>query len=57
MAEVFVAKLSGFPDGERPIVNHGPHDIGVVFHWQGEFSAYANVSCTLPARRAWPVSW
>jgi nitrite reductase/ring-hydroxylating ferredoxin subunit len=42
MAEVFVAKVSEFPDGERRIVTHGPHDIG-VFHWQGQFYAYSNI--------------
>jgi nitrite reductase/ring-hydroxylating ferredoxin subunit len=42
MAEVFVAKASEFPDGERRIVQHGAHDIG-VFHWHGHFYAYSNV--------------
>ena len=42
MPEVFVSKVSEFPDGERRIVRHGAHDIG-VFHWQGEFYAYANM--------------
>ena len=42
MAEVFVAKASEFPEGERRIVQHGAHDIG-VFHWAGEFYAYANM--------------
>jgi hypothetical protein len=38
MAEVFVAKASEFPDGERRILQHGAHDIG-VFHWDVEFYA------------------
>ena len=42
MAEVFVAKVADFPDGERKIVQHGAHDIG-VFHWEGQFYAYANM--------------
>ena len=42
MPEVFVAKLAEFPDGERKIVQSGAHDIG-VFHWEGEFYAYANL--------------
>jgi nitrite reductase/ring-hydroxylating ferredoxin subunit len=42
MPEVFVAKASEFPDGDRRIVQHGAHDIG-VFHWQGRFYAYANM--------------
>jgi nitrite reductase/ring-hydroxylating ferredoxin subunit len=42
MAEVFVSKLSQFPDGERRIVSHGGREIG-VFHWQGEFYAYENL--------------
>jgi nitrite reductase/ring-hydroxylating ferredoxin subunit len=42
MAEVFVAKVADFPDGDRRIVQHGAHDIG-VFHWDGEFYAYANM--------------
>lgn len=42
MAEVFVAKVADFPDGERKIVQHGAHDIG-VFHWEGEFYAYSNL--------------
>jgi nitrite reductase/ring-hydroxylating ferredoxin subunit len=42
MAEVFVAKVSEFPDGERRIVQHGAHDIG-VFHWDGKFYAYSNL--------------
>lgn len=42
MAEVFVAKVSDLPDGERRIVEHGAHNIG-VFHWQGRYYAYANM--------------
>jgi nitrite reductase/ring-hydroxylating ferredoxin subunit len=42
MAEVFVAKIADLPDGERKIVQHGAHDIG-VFHWEGQFYAYANM--------------
>src|SRR5215217_1996368 len=42
MAEVFVAKVADFPDGDRKIVQHGAHDIG-VFHWEGQFYAYANL--------------
>ena len=42
MAEVFVAKAAEFPDGDRRIVQHGAHDIG-VFHWEGEFYAYSNM--------------
>jgi nitrite reductase/ring-hydroxylating ferredoxin subunit len=42
MAEVFVAKVADFPDGDRKIVQHGAHDIG-VFHWDGQFYAYANM--------------
>jgi nitrite reductase/ring-hydroxylating ferredoxin subunit len=42
MAEVFVAKVAEFPDGDRKIIQHGVHDIG-VFHWQGQFYAYANM--------------
>ena len=38
MTEVFVAKLSELPDGERRIVTHGDVEIG-VFHWQGGFYA------------------
>jgi nitrite reductase/ring-hydroxylating ferredoxin subunit len=39
---VFVAKVTDFPDGDRKIVQHGTHDIG-VFHWEGEFYAYSNL--------------
>jgi nitrite reductase/ring-hydroxylating ferredoxin subunit len=42
MAEVFVAKVADFPDGDRKIVQHGSHDIG-VFHWEGQFYAYSNL--------------
>ena len=42
MADVFVAKVSEFPEGERRIVHHGAHDIG-VFLWDGQFYAYANL--------------
>ena len=42
MPEVFVAKVAEFPDGERRIVSSGAHEIG-VFHWQGQFYAYANM--------------
>ena len=41
MPEVFVAKVSDLPDGERRIVAHG-QEIG-VFHWQGAFYAYQNL--------------
>ena len=42
MPEVFVAKVAEFPDGDRRIIQHGAHDIG-VFHWEGQFYAYANL--------------
>jgi nitrite reductase/ring-hydroxylating ferredoxin subunit len=42
MPEVFVAKIADLPEGERKIVQHGAHDIG-VFHWEGQFYAYANM--------------
>ena len=42
MPDVFVAKASQFPDGERRIVKHGAREIG-VFHWQGQFFAYENL--------------
>jgi nitrite reductase/ring-hydroxylating ferredoxin subunit len=42
MAEIFVANLAQFPDGERRIVNHSGREIG-VFHWQGQFYAYENL--------------
>jgi hypothetical protein len=35
MAEVFISKVSEFPDGERRIVQNGGHNIG-LFHWQGQ---------------------
>ena len=42
MPEVFVAKASDLPDGERRIVAYGAEEIG-VFHWQGAFYAYQNL--------------
>ena len=42
MTELFVAKISQFPDGERRIVAHKGREIG-VFHWQGKFYAYENL--------------
>ena len=42
MPEVFVAKASELPDGERRIVAHAGEEIG-VFHWQGAFYAYQNL--------------
>src|SRR5258708_37697988 len=42
MPEIFVAKASDLPDGERRIVAHGDEEIG-VFHWQGAFYAYQNL--------------
>ena len=42
MPEIFVAKASDLPDGERRIVAHGAEEIG-VFHWQGAFYAYQNL--------------
>ena len=42
MPEVFVAKLSELPDGERRIVAHHGLEIG-VFHWGGQFYAYQNL--------------
>ena len=42
MPEVFVAKLSDLPDGERRIIEHDGLEIG-VFHWQGRFYAYQNL--------------
>ncbi len=41
MAEVFVARASDLPDGERRIVTHAGIEIG-VFRWQGAFYAYRN---------------
>jgi nitrite reductase/ring-hydroxylating ferredoxin subunit len=35
MPDVFVAKATQFPDGERRIVSHAGCEIG-VFHWQGQ---------------------
>ena len=42
MPEVFVAKVSDLPDGERRIVEHEGAEIG-VFHWEGAFYAYQNL--------------
>jgi nitrite reductase/ring-hydroxylating ferredoxin subunit len=42
MPEVFVAKATDLPDGERRIVEHAGEEIG-VFHWQGAFYAYRNL--------------
>jgi nitrite reductase/ring-hydroxylating ferredoxin subunit len=42
MPELFVAKATQFPDGERRIVSLGAREIG-VFHWQGKFYAYENL--------------
>lgn len=42
MTEIFVAKVSELPDGERRIVSHDGVEIG-VFHWQGAFYAYQNL--------------
>ncbi|HEY5380067.1 MAG TPA: Rieske (2Fe-2S) protein [Pseudolabrys sp.] len=42
MPDVFVAKASQFPDGERRIVSDGTTEIG-VFHWQGQYFAYENL--------------
>jgi nitrite reductase/ring-hydroxylating ferredoxin subunit len=42
MPDIFVAKRSEFPDGERRIVSDGAQEIG-VFHWQGRFYAYENL--------------
>jgi nitrite reductase/ring-hydroxylating ferredoxin subunit len=41
MAEKFVGKLSEFKDGDRRIIYHGEHEIG-VFREGGEFYAYSN---------------
>ena len=41
MSEIFVAKASELPDGERRIVTHAGVEIG-VFHWQGSYYAYRN---------------
>jgi nitrite reductase/ring-hydroxylating ferredoxin subunit len=40
MAELFVAKASDLPDGDRRIVTAGEHEIG-VFHKDGAFYAYS----------------
>ena len=42
MPDVFVAKISQFPDGDRRIVSAGTTEIG-VFHWAGQFYAYENL--------------
>jgi len=42
MPEVFVAKASELPDGERRIVEHDGLEIG-VFCWGGKFYAYQNL--------------
>ena len=42
MPDVFVAKASQFPEGERRIVSHGGREIG-VFRWQDAFYAYENL--------------
>jgi nitrite reductase/ring-hydroxylating ferredoxin subunit len=41
MAEIFVAKLSQFADGDRRIVRIGNREVG-VFHHGGALYAYAN---------------
>jgi len=41
MAEVFVAKASELPDGDRRIVTAGEEEIG-VFHKDGVYYAYSN---------------
>jgi nitrite reductase/ring-hydroxylating ferredoxin subunit len=41
LSEIFVAKASELPDGERRIVTHAGVEIG-VFHWQGSYYAYRN---------------
>jgi nitrite reductase/ring-hydroxylating ferredoxin subunit len=51
MAELFVAKASESPDGERRIVKHDGHEIG-VFHWQQAFYAYQNL-CVHQGGPAW----
>lgn len=42
MAEIFVAKIAQFADGERRIVTDGKREIG-VFHWRGAYYAYENL--------------
>lgn len=42
MPEVFVAKDSELPDGERRIVAHDGTEIG-VFRWDGKLYAYQNL--------------
>ncbi len=41
MPEIFVARASELPDGERRIVAHDGLEIG-VFRWQGAYYAYRN---------------
>jgi nitrite reductase/ring-hydroxylating ferredoxin subunit len=41
MAELFVAKASDLPDGDRRIVTAGEQEIG-VFHKDGAYYAYSN---------------
>ena len=41
MAELFVAKASDLPDGDRRIVTAGDQEIG-VFHKDGAYYAYSN---------------
>jgi len=42
MPEIFVAKATQFPDGERRMVSHAGREIG-VFRWQDNFYAYENL--------------
>ncbi len=42
MPEIFVARASELPDGERRIITHDGLEIG-VFHWQGAYYAYRNL--------------
>jgi nitrite reductase/ring-hydroxylating ferredoxin subunit len=42
MPEIFVAKATELPDGERRIVEHDGLEIG-VFCWDGKFYAYQNL--------------
>jgi nitrite reductase/ring-hydroxylating ferredoxin subunit len=41
MAEQFVGKATEFKDGDRRIVQVGPHEVG-VFKDKGEYYAYSN---------------
>ena len=41
MAECFVAKISEFKDGQRRVISHGRHEIG-VFCDKDKFYAYSN---------------